>query len=186
MSRALGCALAGALALTASVAAQNPPQTPPAQQPPATRTPATQDKTDRADRATAPVTVEGCLLREEDVPGRKPNVAERAGIGEDFILTQAKVIKGTAPSHAASSTASTAKPGEAVGTSGTKPGSMMFEVEGISSADLKKHAGHRVQIEGKFEDLDNAAKAPGSTSDDLVEIRGVAIRQVAGECPAGK
>jgi hypothetical protein len=172
--------LAGALAVTASVAAQNPPQTPPAQQPPATRTPATQDN---ADRATAPVTVEGCLLREEDVPGREPNVAERAGIGEDFILTQSKVIKGTAPSR----TASTAKPGEAVGTSGTKP-SMMFEVEGISGADLKKHAGHRVQIDGTFENIDNAAKPAESKTpaDDLPEIRGVAIRQVAGECPAGK
>jgi hypothetical protein len=176
MSRILGCALAGALALTASVAAQNPPSTPPAQQPPATRTPATQDK---ADRATASVTVEGCLLREADVPGRTPNVAERAGIGEDFILTQTKMIKGTAPSR----TASTTKPGEAVGTSGTKPASMMFEVEGISGDDLKKHAGHRVQIDGMFGDLD-AANAAGS--DDLVDIRGVAIRQVAGECPAGK
>jgi hypothetical protein len=170
--------------LTASVAAQNPPQSPPAQQPPAARTPATQDKTDRADRAKAPVTVEGCLLREEDVPGRKPNVAERAGVGEDFILTQSKMIKGTAPSHAASH----AKTGEAVGTSGTKSASMMFEVEGISGADLKAHAGHRVQIDGTFENIDNATKAADSKtpSDDLPEIRGVAIRQVAGECPAGK
>src|SRR4029453_9626260 len=32
--------------------------------------------------------------REQDVPGRKPNVAERAGVMEDYILTSAKVVKG--------------------------------------------------------------------------------------------
>jgi hypothetical protein len=180
MSRALGCAFAGALAITASVAAQNPPQTPPAQQPPATRTPAT----DKFDKATAAVTVEGCLMREEDVAGRKPNVAEKAGIGEDFILTQTKMIKGSAPAKGGSQ----AKAGEAVGTSGTRGASMMYEVEGISGADLKTHAGHRVQIDGSFENTDNAAKAPESKTpaDDLVELRGVTIRQVAGECSGAK
>jgi hypothetical protein len=36
------------------------------------------------------------VIREADVPGRKPNVAERAGIAEDYILTSTKMIKGTA------------------------------------------------------------------------------------------
>lgn len=36
-------------------------------------------------------------MREADVPGRKPNVAERAGIAEDYILTRTKIIKGPRP-----------------------------------------------------------------------------------------
>ena len=31
-------------------------------------------------------TLTGCLYREEQIPGRKPNVAEKAGVLEDYIL----------------------------------------------------------------------------------------------------
>ena len=34
-------------------------------------------------------------MREADVPGRKPNVAERAGIAEDYILTSTRPIQGS-------------------------------------------------------------------------------------------
>lgn len=116
-------------------------------------------------------------MREEDVPGRKPNVAERAGIAEDYILTSVKMVKGSAPSAAPGRT------GEAVGTAGTR-GNTMFEVEGIDDADLKKHVGRRVQIDGRFENVDRAKAAPesGTPADDLAEIHGTAIRQVSGNC----
>jgi hypothetical protein len=39
-------------------------------------------------------------MREADVPGRKLNIAERAGIGEDYILTNANVVKSSAPGGA--------------------------------------------------------------------------------------
>src|SRR5215208_6026423 len=58
-------------------------------------------------------TLAGCLYREDQVPGRKPNVVERAGILEDYILADASV-------------ANTAKPEttpRATGTSGTMPAS---------------------------------------------------------------
>jgi hypothetical protein len=183
MSRHLsGFAIASVFALTATVAAQNPtPQYPPQNPPPTkptTRAPASQD-------TARMVTVEGCLMREADVPGRKPNVAERAGIAEDYILSSAKMIKGSAPPPRAAST----KPGEAAtGTSGTRGALAMYEVEGIDEAELKKHVGRRVQIEGTFENIDRAQAAPeGKTpADDLVQLRGTVIRQVASECPAGK
>ena len=35
--------------------------------------------------------ITGCLKAEKDVPGMKPNVAERAGISEDYILTGVKM-----------------------------------------------------------------------------------------------
>jgi len=171
----LGTAFAGAVALTATVAAQDPS---PQQPKPQTPTTQTQPRPQEQGRMA---TVEGCLMREADVPGRKPNVAERAGIAEDYILTNAKVIKGSPP---ATGTAQT-RPGEtATGTAGAK--GAMFEVEGISEQELKQHIGRRVQIDGTFENVDRA-RAPsekGTPADDLVEIRGTTIRQAKGDCPA--
>jgi len=158
--------LAGALALTVSVAAQTPPpaQTPPAQTPP----PATTAQTPTP-AAGVPVTVEGCLMREADVPGKKANVAEKVGIGEDFILTSTKMVKGMAPG------ALSAPPSGAVGTTGTT--GAMYDVEGIDDGTLMKHINRRVQVDGTFEKLENASKAG-----ELVEIKATGIRPVAGEC----
>jgi len=169
----LGCVFAGGLALAVTVGAQNPPpQTPPQQPAPAPRTPATQDQAKM-------VTVEGCLVREADVPGRKPNVAERAGIAEDYILTGIKMVKGSAPAAVTAQ----AKPSDApTGTAGTRAG-IMYEVEGIEEDQLKQNVGRRVQIDGTFENVDRAP-APTTPTADLVEIRGTVIRQVAGDCPA--
>lgn len=146
--------LTGSFAVAVSVMAQTPPpttQTPPASQ-------------------AGPVTVEGCLVREADVPGRKPNVAERVGITEDYIMTSTKMVKGTAPAPPA------ARPGDKpVGTAGA---AAMYEVEGIGEDKLKELVGRRVQVDGTFD-----PRPPSATSDDLVQIRGTAIRQVTGECP---
>lgn len=123
---------------------------------------------------TKAVTVEGCLLREADVPGRKPSLVERTGISDDYILTSIKMVKGSAPA---------APPRAAdtpTGTSGTT--GSMYEVEGIDEATLLKHVNQRVQIDGIFDHVERASTT--SPSGDLVEIRGIAIRQVAGECPA--
>jgi hypothetical protein len=164
MSRnVFGWSVVGVFALAAGLAAQEPtpyPQTPP-------RTPAAQEQ-------MATVTVEGCLVREQDVPGRKPNVAERAGVLEDYILTGTKMVKGTAPQQA-----STAKPGEAVGTSGA---AAMYDVKGISDEQLKQFVGKRVQIEGSFADA-TRSPAAGAT-EDLIDIRGTTIKAASGECPA--
>jgi hypothetical protein len=173
MSRYLfGCAAAAVLAMASSLGAQQyPPQTQPT-----TRNPTAQEPAQK-------VTVEGCLVREEDVPGRKPDVAERAGVLEDYILTDAKIIKGSAPGTRTGE----AKPGETpAGTTGTRP--MMYEVQGIDDEQLKKHGGRRVQIEGTFENVDRAQARPETQTppDDLVQLRGTVIRQVSGECPPKK
>jgi hypothetical protein len=168
----LGFAVAAGLVLTATVAAQYP-QTP---------QPTKQDPARPQDQARM-VTVEGCLMREADVPGRKPNVAERAGIAEDYILTSTKMIKGSAPGGG---TTAPARPGETpTGTAGTQ--GAMYEVEGIAEDQLKQNVSRRVQIEGTFENVDRAKATPEpGTPVDLVQLRGTAIRQVAGECPAKK
>ena len=170
MSRSImGCALAGVLALSTGIAAQDKP-TPP------TNPPSSTQRAPAADQAGT-VTVEGCLVREQDVPGRKPNVAERAGVMEDYILTNAKVVKGSAPKSAAG----TPKAGEPTGTSGAAAN--MFDVKGIADERLKEFAGKRVQIDGKFDDLDRSATA--KAGEDLVNIQGTVIRAATGgECPA--
>ena len=165
MSRnVFGWSAAGMFVLAAGLAAQEPtpsPQTPP-------RAPSAQEQ------PAATVTVEGCLVREQDVPGRKPNVAERAGVMEDYILTSTKMVKGTPPQQA-----SATGPGEAVGTSGAVP---MYDVKGISDEQLKEFAGKRVQIEGTFAD---ATRSPAAgAAEDLIDIRGTTIRAAAGDCPA--
>lgn len=157
-----GCAAASVMAVAVSAAAQYPPtQTPPSQPPAQT------------------ATVEGCLMKEADVPGRKPNVAERAGISEDYILAHIKSVKGKLPAGAAE-----AKPGTPVGTSGSTRAAM-FEVTGIDDEQLKKLVGRRVQIEGTFQNVDRLQAKPEAQTplDDLAEIRGTTIRQVSGECP---
>lgn len=173
----LGGVLAGIVALAGTVAAQSAP----AQQPPPTAPGAsTSQPQSRMQDQARMVTVEGCLMREADVAGRKPNMAERAGMGDDYILTATKMVKGTAPRPGASRAA-----GETpTGTSGTS--APMYEVDGIDDDQLKQHVGRRVQIDGTFSDLDNAGVAPkpGDPTDDLVELDGKTIRQVAGDCPA--
>lgn len=164
MRRSLFGVLAVTVVLAGIMAAQDPQTQQPRPQP------RTQDEARQ-------VTVEGCLMREADVPGREPNVAERAGIAEDYILTSTKMIKGSAPQQ-------TPRSGETpTGTSG-KHGAM-YEVQGIDDERLRQHVGHRVQIEGTFENVDRARATPekGTPADDLVEIRGTTIRQVTGECP---
>jgi hypothetical protein len=161
----LGCGIACVLALGMTAGAQNPPPRPAPQEPVTPNT------------APLPpsVTVEGCLVREEDVPGRKPNAVERAGILEDYILTSTKMVKGAALAGPAGK----AQPGETpTGTAGTSPN---YDVKGIDDAQLKTLVGQRVQIDGTFVDVVRSPTAkPG---EDLADIRGTAIRKVPGDCP---
>ncbi len=76
-------------------------QNPPAQTPQTPSTTAQQPTT----------TLAGCLYREDQVPGRKPNVAERAGVLEDYILADTAVAGSAKPG---------ATPG-ATGATGTIP-----------------------------------------------------------------
>jgi len=168
-----GCTAAILLALGIGVSAQTEPQYPP------------KDPTPSALAQPGSVTVEGCLLREEDVPGRKPSVAERAGMMEDYVLTSATIVKGST----SASGATAPKPSETpIGTSGSQ---QMYDVKGIDDAQLKPLVGRRVQIEGIIATVAPPAAMPdpqtGATpraSNDIPDIRGTVIRQVSGDCPA--
>ncbi|MGH8638279.1 MAG: hypothetical protein ACREUZ_14185 [Burkholderiales bacterium] len=171
----------------AAVSAQSP-STPP-QQPPATERP---EATEGQDTQTpqrpamgATTTLSGCVYKEEDIAGRTPNPAERAGVLEDYILAEVKP----------SSESPSATPG-AVGTSGST--GQMYKLEQIADERLKSFVGKRVEVVGRIdaEAGDAAAnRAEGATAGrgdasagpdqlNLAEFEVSEIRGVAGECPA--
>jgi hypothetical protein len=156
-------------------AAQSPsptPQQPPSQQEPRATPPA----------ASASTVLTGCVYREKDVPGRAPNVAERAGVLEDYIL--AEVRPASAPSA----------PGTA-GTSGAK--ASMYKLELIADEKLKAVVGKRVEVTGRIDAEPGDARSPagappasqtdkaiGRDKIDLPEFEVTDIKEVAGTCPA--
>jgi hypothetical protein len=165
-------ALVATTALTAGQAPQTAPR--PAAEPPAATT------------QQAPTTLVGCLYREEQVPGRTPNVAERAGVLEDYILADAAAPSGQAKPGAV--------PG-AVGTSGTTPSTgNMYKVEGPSDERLKALVGKKVEVTGRIDPEGGpGAAAPGGPRPDrglgpdainLPELEATSVREVSGTCPA--
>ena len=152
-----GWIVAAALTIATAAAAQNPPQPPQSPRPTSSPRPLVRG-------SEGLVTLEGCLVHEAEIQGRIPKIAEGAGVTGDYVLTRAKVIKGTPP---ASPTA-------------------MYDVDDIDAGQLESYVNQRVQIDGWFDELDRATSPAGrgGASDDLVEIRGSAIRAVAKDCGA--
>ena len=154
------------------------PQNPPAQTP---QTPQPSGTT--AQQPTTTLT--GCLYREDQIPGRKPNVAERAGILEDYILADART---------ASKQAKPGETGEATGTAGTTtPGAAMYKVEGPADEKLKALVGKRVEVTGRIDPEKIRGGAPGTATKDrgpgpdeinLPEFEATSIREISGSCPA--
>jgi len=175
-------ATAGVFTIATAMAAQGPPPNPQTPQTPPRPAPTMQQP---ASQPSSTVTVEGCLMREKDI-GREPNVAERAGIAEDFILTNAKMVKGNAPPDAARTGQTPPKPGTDAARAG-QPGTgqaanlqPMYDVKELDADRLKTFVGKRVQIEGTFADTERSASA--GAREDLVDIRGTTIKEVPGQC----
>jgi hypothetical protein len=162
-----------AFALSATLSAQNPAQTRPTE-------PSTPQQPESSAGASPAVTVEGCVFREVDVPGRTPPDQEwsRVNMDNDFVLAGARMIKGTAPAPSAS----VQKDDQPVGTSGTASTPLMFKIEELENGKLEELSGHRVQIDGTLDHVERAG-APVSPATELVKIRGTAIRPVPGDCP---
>jgi len=165
------------LFVVAGLAAQQPatPASQPAQPAPRAGTTAQQPAT----------TLTGCLYRENQIPGRTPNVAEKAGMMEDYILA------------GAAAAGSEAKPGAtpgATGTSGTAAGTgKMFKVEGPADEKLKALVGKRVEVTGKIDPEGGAGatttsptpdRSPSPDKINLPEFEATSIREVSGTCPA--
>ena len=125
-------------------------------------------------------TLVGCLYREDQVPGRKPNVVERAGILEDYILAGVTV--------AGQPQRPTGTAGSAVPSTGT-----MYKVEKIADEKLKALVGKRVEVTGQIDPEGRSRLGVGGAKPDaglgpdkisLPEIEASAIREVPGTCTA--
>jgi hypothetical protein len=128
------------------------------------------------------------VYQEKDVPGRAPNVAERAGILEDYILAE------VTPSQP-QGTPSTATPGT-TGTSGTAKSGAMYKLELVDDAKLKAMVGKRVEVTGRIDaeagDRTPTSPTPPTTPTDraigrdridLPEFEVSSIKEVTGTCP---
>jgi len=145
---------------------------------------ASQSQTPPAVTVQPTVTLVGCLYREDQVPGRKPNVVERAGVLEDYILAGA-----SAPGAQAQPGAATPA---ATGTSGTAlTTGNMYKVEKIPDERLKALVGKRVEVNGRI-DPEGAPTRPAGPGPDrglgpdrinLPEFEASSIREVTGTCP---
>ena len=156
----------------------------------ATSQPKTQPSTQQPSTGSAPAatttaqttaTLVGCLYRESQVPGRTPNVAERAGVLEDYILADATMPAPTRPGSPA-----------ATGTSGSVPSTgNMYKVEKIADERLKALVGKRVEVSGRIDPEDAGLggasardRGPGPDKVNLPEIEASSIREISGTCPA--
>jgi hypothetical protein len=125
------------------------------------------------DAVNSEATATGCLKQEKDVPGAKPNVAEKAGVGEDFILTQAKL-----------------KGGSATGTS-ARAGSAMYKIEGLDDEKLRTFANQQVEVRGRLETktVTGGQKPTTPTADtrpdEVQSIRASSIKMIASTCSGG-
>ena len=158
------------LSIAPFAAAQAPNANPPQSSPQVTVRPST--------------TLTGCLYREDQVPGRKPNVVERAGILEDYILAGVTVTGEQRPTGTAGSV-STAVPSTGA----------MYKVEKIADEKLKALVGKRVEVTGHIDPEGRSRLGVGGAKPDvglgpdkisLPEIEATAIREVSGQgpCPA--
>jgi hypothetical protein len=185
----LTAALAAACAI--GVQAQTPPagqQPSPTTQPPSTTQPAS--PSDRQTSQAATTTLTGCVYREQDVPGRSPNVAERAGVLEDYILANVETSSSAGSSTSPSSTAGTA------GTTGTAASGKMYKLEQIPDERLKAMVGKRVEVTGRIDAEAGDSKPAGTTGGaaadrsagpdkvNLPEFEVTSIKEVSGSCPA--
>jgi hypothetical protein len=166
----------------AMAAGQQPSSAPAQTQPSTTQPAAPQSPPTATTTAVTTATLVGCLYRESQIPGRTPNVVERAGVLEDYILADATMPVPPRP----------CTPQGTLGTSGSVPSSgNMYKVENIADDRLKALVGKRVEVSGKIDPeaagLGGRAsrdRGPGPDEINLPEIEAASIREVSGTCPA--
>jgi hypothetical protein len=117
----------------------------------------------------APVVVEGCVATAREVKGQASDVGERTALGDHFVLTSAKVLKGKTPAVAVAA-----------------PGPATYAIDGLTDEQLKLHLGRRVRIDGTFGSLERAATSIDPKDTDFLELSAATIRQVPGDCSMPK
>jgi hypothetical protein len=139
----------------------------------------------------------GCLYREADLPSRSANVAEHAGVSENYILVAARdtaAPTGTSGATGATNAVAAGSDSHGVGPtdSGSSAAGRMYKVERIAGDQLQPLVGKRVEVTGQI-DRDAAdppadagsAQPEGAKSDPmaLANLEATSIREVEGPGP---
>jgi hypothetical protein len=179
MNRLWMSGVAAAIAVTMASASAQTPQTPP-QNPPQTQPPATAQQPMQG----AEKTLQGCVYKEQDIPGRSPNVAEKAGVMEDYILVTVESASATA------GTTGTTPPSATAPAMGAAMAGKAFKLEKIADERLKAVVGKRVEVTGRVDE--GASGTTGVKPDqnpaspdkiELPEFEVTALKEVEGTCP---
>lgn len=129
------------------------PQPPDHPRPTITQSPA------RAMPANPVMTITGCLTERKDARSAAPGAASRAGMIDDYILTNVKM----SPSSTVS--------GIGVATK--------FDVRGIVEADLKKHVNQQVELIGQI-----VRPETETPPDDTPDFLATTLKVVSASCVA--
>jgi hypothetical protein len=185
MNRLWMSGVAAAIAMTFATVGAQTPQNPPQTQPPTTQPPQTQPPSSATMQTAATTTLQGCVYEEKDIPGRTPNVAEKAGVMEDYILVTSENPSATA------GTTGTNPPTAAPATGTMSMAGKAFKLEQIADERLKAVVGKRVEVTGRVDAEAKAATGvkpdqnPGSPDKiELPEFEVTALKEVEGTCPA--
>jgi hypothetical protein len=133
-------------------------------------------------QTSASRTIVGCVFEERNVPGRSPNIAEKIGFGEDYILAEL-------------SAAETAKPANDANVPTTYS---MYKLEKVADTTLKSLVGKRVEVTGTIHaeakdasgqpsravETNETDRAIGRDRLNLPEFEVTNIKEMAGRCPA--
>ena len=145
---------------------------------PQTQTPTSQQATG-TQMAGQTTTLRGCVYKEQDIPGRAPNVAERAGVMEDYILVPSmdhsqhsgamSGSTGAATSGTATGSTTGSTTGQATaGTSGTMTAHTnhkAFKLEKIADERLRAMVGKMVEVTGKIDaEASDTARTSGAAT----------------------
>jgi hypothetical protein len=118
------------------------------------------------------VTLTGCLYREDQFSGYKPDPAQ-ATAAEKFILADART-KDPAPQSSAP---------RATGTTGAVPGTgTTYKIEKVPAERLKTLVGKRVEVVGRIDPEVAPGAAP--TAGRMSEFEASAISEIEGTCAA--
>ena len=131
----------------------------------------------------AETTLAGCLYLEDSIQGRSPNVAERAGVLEDYILTDAAPAREPKRlSDPPTADAGGQPPGApAAGLASGR----MYKVTKLDAKQLKSLVGKRVEVTGTIKPDNDARPLDHITNHNLPNIEGTSIHEVSGaSCPA--
>jgi hypothetical protein len=147
-------------------------------------------------QGTERVTLTGCLKQERDVPGLTSHRAERAGLGEGFVLTNARLTA------IAAAPAQNPSPETPYGSESARTApSTMYRIAGLDNEKLQALLNQHVEVTGRLESApqptdmisntepvrhaEAEAETHAGAPEDLPQIRATAIRAVSSTCMRG-